>query len=90
MRQWSEFVVTKAPFVNLSARKTFVFAKSPVKNLRIAFIFDRWHCSSDGATPVKYEHNIQQVAGVLVILKYLENNRMEEIGLITLMVAYPR
>ena len=39
--------------------------------------------SSAVVTSVKYEHDIQQVSGVLMILKKWENNRTEETSLVT-------
>ena len=47
--------VTKAPFVNFCAGKTFDPTKVPVRFICITFIFDRCHRSSAAATPVKYE-----------------------------------
>ena len=34
-------------------------------------------------TPVKYEHDIQQVTGALTIVKNQENNGTQKIGLVT-------
>ena len=46
----------------------------------MTFIFDKCHRSSTAVTPVNYECDIQQVTGVLIILK---NWEMAEIGLVT-------
>ena len=49
------------------------------------FIFDRCHRSSAAETPVKYEHDIQQVTSVSIILSKWENSGMQDIhiGLVT-------
>ena len=47
------------------------------------FIFDRCHRSWAAATPAKYERDIQELKCVLTMLKISENNRTEEIGLVT-------
>ena len=67
--------VTQALFINYSISKIFDLVKVPVK-------FSESHLK-DVIAAVKYKRAIQQLTSVLTMLKNLENNGTEEIGLET-------
>ena len=60
---------TEAPFINFSIRDMFGLVRVPVRFFDSHCIFHRCYCSSALATPAAYKHVIQQVTGVLKILK---------------------
>ena len=74
--------VTKALFINFSIQDIF-----PYTNIRyihwITFACNRWCCSMVATTPVKYIWDTQNVPNCFDQSENVENNRTEEIGLVT-------
>ena len=74
--------VTKAPFVNFSANKTFDFVKLPVKFFEsLSYLIGVTALAA--MTHAKYKRDTQQLTCILTMMKYEENNGTEEIGSVT-------
>ena len=72
---------TKVLVIHFSIIEIFGLEKNTFYTLQIAFTFHTCPCSS---TPVKYEHDIQQVTlAFLMILKERKNKGMGAISLVT-------
>ena len=60
----------------ISSLRKFWFIKYTCQVLQITFIFDGCHSSWAAATPVKYEHDIQQVTNIFAMVKNRKINAM--------------